>query len=146
MKEDPHPGYADMRTGIVYDLVAVPRERHSGGRFAMVMQDALARVAREDWPDIDYRVLVMLFSRLDWENYLHLDLTELAKEMNRGRVTVSRSISRLVAAGVLHRGPRVGRSWTYRLDPNLGWKGKPDSRRRVQAELDKRGWTVVDGA
>jgi len=111
----------------------------------MAMQQPLARLARARMPAGDYQVLFALLGRLDWDNYIHLDLTELASELNRHRTGVSRAVSRLVAAGVLHRGPRVGQNHTYRLDPNLGWKGRPAGRRQLQAELDRRGWRVHDG-
>jgi len=140
--------YVDADTGEAYDLVAVPRSqsRHwNTGGFFMGMIQAFDDIANADWPEGDYRVFIKLMGRLDWENYLHLDVSELAKEMGRDRTGVSRAISRFVKRGILHRGPRVGRSYTYRLDPSTAWRGKADARSRIQREIDERQWTVHEG-
>lgn len=108
----------------------------------MAMQAGLQRLAA---PDSglrmgDYQVLMALMARLDWENFIHIDLSELAENLGRDRSGVSHCVSRLAKLGVLIRGPRVGRSYTYRLDPNLGWKGTPRGRAALSAQLAERGW------
>jgi hypothetical protein len=132
--------YIDSRTGEMFDLVAVPRSsQHIGGAFVMLTQIAVLDVAkRTDLTDGDLRVLLALLGRLNWENWLMLDLTELSSEIGRERANTSRAIRRLVDAGVLHRGPKAGRSWTYRLDPELGWKGHPSARPKAIAEARAR--------
>ena len=140
--------YVEAETGEAFDLVAVPRSqsRHfNSGGFFMGMLAAFDDIANQDWPEGDYRVFVKLLGRLDWENYLHLDISELAAEMGRSRETVSRAVARFVERGILHRGPRVGRSYTYRLDPSTAFRGKPDARRRVEREIRDRQWTVHEG-
>ena len=143
-----HGGYVDAQTGELFDLVAVPRDdrraQTSGGWF-MAMQDALSRAAEMEWPEGDYKVLVALLGRLDWDNFIHLNVSDLADNLHRSRESVSRSISRLVNAGALHRGPRVGRAYTYRLDPRLGWKGTPKGRSAALAEAERRGMALVRG-
>ena len=112
----------------------------------MGYQAAIDQLA--DSPDLtdgDIRVLMKLFAKLDYENFIHLEIKQIAEEMGRSREAVSRSVSRLVQAGVLHRGPRVGRAYTYRMDTGTAFRGKPDARHRVQRELDSRGWEVVEG-
>lgn len=148
--QQPQPrGYADIETGEVYDLVAVPRSQSrsfNAGGFFMGMLAAFGDLA--DAPDLtdgDRTVLLKLLSRLDWENYLHLNVSELSRDMGRARESVSRSVKHLEARGVIFRGPRVGRAYTYRLNPDLAWRGKPDARRRVQREIEKRGLKVVEG-
>ena len=148
LAEQQRIAYADTETGQVYDLVAVPRSesKHwNRGGFFMGMLAAFDDIANQQWPDGDYRVFIKLMGRLDFENYLHLDVSELAREMGRSRETVSRAIARLIDRGILHRGPRVGRSFTYRLDPNTAWRGKPDSRDRIERQIAKRNWTIHPG-
>lgn len=149
MTFEPQPrGYADTKTGEVYDLVAVPRSQsrsYNTGGFFMGVLVAFDKLADERWPAGDYQVFVKLLGRLDWENFIHINVKELAEEMGRSRQKTSAAISRLEKAGVLHRGPRVGRSYTWRMNPDMAWRGKPDARRRMQRELDSRGWEVVDG-
>lgn len=111
----------------------------------MGMLTAFDDIANADWPDGDYKIFIKLLGRLDFENYLHLDVKELADEMGRSRETVSRAVSRFVERGILHRGPRVGRSYTYRLDPSTAWRGKSDARERVEREIRERNWKVIQG-
>lgn len=140
----------DADTGEVFDLVAVPRaqrvQSNPGGGWLMAMQQGLGALATDPTlTDGDLRVLTLLLSRLDWQNFLHLEVSGLARDLDRSREAVSRSVSRLVARGVLHRGPRVGRAYTYRLDPAYGYKGRPEGRAALAAEIEKRGWEVVNG-
>lgn len=55
------------------------------------------------------------------------------------------AVSRFVKRGILHRGPRAGRPYTYRLDPSTAWRGKSDARQRIEREIRERQWTVIDG-
>ena len=132
--------YIDSLSGEMFDLVAVPRHSHHiGGAFVMLTQAAVLDVAkRTDLTDGDRTVLLALLGRLNWENWLMIDVQELATEIGRTRQKTSPAISRLVDAGVLHRGPKAGRSWTYRLDPELGWKGHPSARPKAIAEARAR--------
>lgn len=129
---------AETAEHLTYAVVPVRTRREE---FVMVTQGALARITKQGWPDGDYVVLMALMSRLDWENFIHVDVSQLATEMGRDRTGVSRSISRLIAAGALHRGPRVGRSYCYRLDPNLGYKGSPEGQANLRAKI-ARQWGV----
>lgn len=140
--------YVDSQTGEAYDLVAIPRSQAKGfnrGRFFMGMLDAFDDIANANWPDGDYKVFVKLLGRLDFENYLHLDVKALAEEMGRSRESVSRAIKRFIDRGILHRGPRVGRSYTYRLDPGTAWRGKADDRKRIERQIAERKWKVLSG-
>lgn len=148
MKNEQKRFYVDSETGEAYDLVAVPRSQSKSwnrGGFFMGMLTAFDDIANADWPDGDYKIFIKLLGRLDFENYLHLDVKELADEMGRSRETVSRAVSRFVERGILHRGPRVGRSYTYRLDPSTAWRGKSDARERVEREIRERNWKVIQG-
>ncbi len=148
MKNEQKRFYVDSETGEAYDLVAVPRSQSKSwnrGGFFMGMLAAFDDIANADWPDGDYKIFIKLLGRLDFENYLHLDVKELADEMGRSRETVSRAVSRFVARGILHRGPRVGRSYTYRLDPSTAWRGKSEARDRIEREIQQRNWSVITG-
>ena len=69
----------------------------------------------------------------------------LAEEMGRSREAASRAIKRFIDRGILHRGPSVGRPYTYRLDPGTAWRGKSDARERIEKELCERKWKVING-
>lgn len=141
---------ADPETGEVYDLVAVKRGSlsYTPGGWFKGMSNALEKIADSDeLTDGDRTVLLKLFGRLDWENYLHINVSELAREMGRSRPKTSQAIKHLEAAGIVFRGPRVGRAYTYRLNPSVALRVNDGDQgaRRVQREIEKRNWSVVAG-
>lgn len=68
-------------------------------------------------------VLLALFAKLDFENFIAVSQADLARELNLGRNRVSEAMSRLKARGVILSGPKVGTAQTYRLNPGYAWKG-----------------------
>lgn len=126
-------------------LVSVPRRRHLGG-FFMADQSGFRRLAMLDLPASTVRVLHYLLSVLDFENFIHVSQADVARELDVDRAVVSRAVKQLREEGVLVRGPKVSHSWTYRVDPNLGWKGRAARREEARRQLlEGRGWDVVEG-
>lgn len=83
-------------------------------------------------------VLDYLFSQLDFQNFIRVPQTRIAKDLGIGRAHVSREIAKLAKVGIIVRGPKVGNSWTYQLDPYFGWKGDHQTKQRKVAELDAK--------
>lgn len=78
-----------------------------------------------------FRVFLKLNARLDFENVIQVPQTELAAELGMHKQAVNRAIRQLERLGVILRGPRVGRSSAWRLNPNAGWKGRIVSLREA---------------
>lgn len=76
-------------------------------------------------------VMWLLFSRLDYENYIHVVQEEISQKMNMKQPNVSRAISKLINYGILIQGPRSGKAKTYRLNPNFVWRGSTHTHRRA---------------
>lgn len=123
-------GLVDRATGEVLEgafVFVLDRPRHRRP-FVMLWQDAIQhlvpdrRLGAQHW-----RVLMYLMAHLDYENYIHLVQSEIAEGVNIDKGNVSRVMRDLVKIGVVIEGPRMGRSCTYRLSPNLGWKGRVKS-------------------
>jgi biotin operon repressor len=88
------------------------------------MSQAAARmIANSDLGGVTLKVLWMLIARLDMENYLYVNQSEIAEEMGLKRPHISKAIKDLIEEGIIIEGLRVGKSKTYRLDPYYGWKG-----------------------
>lgn len=118
-----------------------PRCRISHGWF-MAFQEGLEHLAKAgNLTAREFRVLCLLMARLDFENFIHLSQADVARELGLRASHVSAAFRRLVEEGCLIVGPKVGRSATYRLAPELGWKG----RVRNLEEARKRGLHVVLG-
>src|SRR4051794_29246214 len=123
-------GMVDLDTGELFeDGVPVwigARKRSPYGRRWMAMnQDFLIEfAAREDVHGEVLKVFVYLNGRLDFDNLIQVPQVEIAEALKMRRQHVHRAISQLEDMGVIIRGPKVGRSSAWRLNPNAGWKGK----------------------
>ncbi|MGK7883645.1 MAG: replication/maintenance protein RepL [Crocosphaera sp.] len=120
-------GYIDERTGQEYGFPVIfgrKRNPYSKG-WIMNSQDALDILAEDkDIKGVTYRVLFKVCARVDFENWVHLPIKEIADELNIDKSQVSRNIKLLVEKGVLIKSKKIGRSYGYRLNPDFGWKGK----------------------
>jgi DNA-binding GntR family transcriptional regulator len=53
------------------------------------------------------------------------------------RSDVSKAIAKLEAEGIIVRGPKAGRSATFRLNPSFGWKGSASNHQKALRERMK---------
>lgn len=74
-----------------------------------------------DGRDLD--VLLLLTTILDYENLLLVNQTDMGRKLGMKQPNVARSLKILLKKNLLIEGPKTGRSKTYRLNPNVGWKG-----------------------
>ena len=118
----------DRTTGEILEdgcLVYVPHRPRFREAFVMLWQDALKRLAEEgELGSQHWRVLIYLMGKLDYENYIHVSQADIARGIRMDRGDVSRVMADFVKRGLLVQGPRVGRSYTYRMSSSLGWKGR----------------------
>ena len=137
-------GYIDERTGKEYGFpVIFGRKRNPyGNGWIMNSQEALDIIAEDkDLKGTTLRVLLKVCARVDFENWVHLPLKELADELDIDKADVSRNIKLLVKKGVLLKSEKIGRSYAYRLNPDFGWKGKVrnlEEYRQQRDDLEKK--------
>ena len=120
-------GYVDKYTGEEFGFpVIVGRKRNPYGKgWVMNSQEALEIVAKDrDIKGETYRVLFFICARLDFENWVQISVTEIANELNLKQPHVSRAMKVLEDKQIILRGPKVGRSYAFMLNPEFGWKGK----------------------
>ena len=118
----------DQQTGEILDGVvvycAVKHNPYAGG-WIMNSQEALKLLATDkDLTGEVYRVLLLLMSHLDFENWIQISQKEIADALGIKKQNVSKAVILLESKGILLRGPKVGRSYAFRLNPYFGWKGK----------------------
>jgi hypothetical protein len=134
----------DTETGeIINAPVYLHSPRHSsvyGNRWLQMSQDPLLLIAkdRELW-GLTRAVLDYLCGRLDFENWVSVPQKEIVDYLGINKSDISKAISKLVAKGILIKGPAVGRSSSYRLNPAYGWKGDNKKAHEYQLELIKGG-------
>lgn len=133
----------DESTGEVMEgFVAVvrPKQKSSYERHFTMNQSTLISLAN-DLTHEQLRVLLALFAHLDYENYILVSQVEICENIRMLKPHVSRAIKNLVLKEIILEGPKIGRSKTYRLNPNYGWKGTVKNHNKAL----KHGFEIIDG-
>lgn len=141
----------DRHTGEVLEgqLVYMAAKRRNGfqqGGFVAMAQTPMEKLATSGLSGEALRVLLLVASKIDYENWINLSQTDMAEALNMKRQNFARAMAALIEEGCVLKGPSVGRHKTYRMNPSYGWKGSAKSHRE---ELNKRmkaaGLSVIDG-
>ncbi len=118
----------DNTTGELLDGVLVycgVKSNPYGGGWIMNSQEALIEIAKDkDLQGRTLRVFLYLCGILDFHNLIQIPQIEICKELDLKRSHVSLAIKILVNKNIILQGPKLGRSFAYRLNPDYGWKGK----------------------
>ena len=120
-------GYVDKYTGEEFGFPVIVGRKRSPYKKGWVMnsQEALEIVAKDkDIKGETYRVLFFICARLDFENWVQISITEIANELGMHQPDVSKAMKVLENKEIILRGPKVGRSYAFMLNPDFGWKGK----------------------
>ncbi|ELJ7526620.1 hypothetical protein QYK82_004961 [Salmonella enterica] len=133
----------DLETGEdLGGFVAVirPKQKSSFQRHFTMNQAALITIANELNHD-QMRVLMALLADLDYENYIQVAQIDIADTLKMQKTHVSRAVKNLIEFGIVIEGPKIGRSKTYRLNPQFGWKGTVTNHKKAL----KNGLSVIQG-
>ena len=134
-------GYVDKYTGEEYGFpVIVGRKRNPyGNGWVMNSQDAMLALAKDkEIKGETHRVLWFIGGILDFENWVQLSITEIGNELDLKQQAVSRAMKVLEEKEIILRGPKVGRSYAFMLNPEFGWKGKVKNLDEYRKERDDR--------
>jgi hypothetical protein len=116
----------DTETGEVLRgcMVWIPRKLNLLEEFFMLFQQAIGDLALDrEMTGESLRLLCFLFSKMDFENYIHISQMEISERMGIARSSVCRAMKILVEKKIiLVLGE--GHNKRYRLNPIYGWKGK----------------------
>jgi len=91
----------------------------------------------------DYRVRDFLMGTIGLGNFVFVNQTEVARELNVHKVTVCESIKRLCDMQILVKGPKSGRSNTYMVNPAFCFAGGLGNGIQQRADTIKRGKATV---
>ena len=132
-------GYVDKYTGEEFGFPVIVGRKRNPYRKGWVMnsQEAMISVAKDkDIKGETHRVLWFISGILDFENWIQLSATEIAKELGMHRPDVSKAIKVLETKEIILRGPKVGRSYAFMLNPEFGWKGKVKNLNEYRKKQD----------
>lgn len=108
-----------------------PKRNNLGGNWVAVFLDALAWLAEQALPNEQYRVLMYLMSKLDFDNYIRVTQSSLGEALNIKQGNVSRAMKGLLERKIIIEGPRAGTAKTYRLNPHMAHRGAKNFRSNV---------------
>lgn len=143
----PDGSLLDRETGEILDqsrgtFIFIPSRIKVKEGWFMAFQDAFESLAVDrDISGQTMKILIYMMSRLNFENYIALEQKEIVEKLGIHKSDVSSSIKILSDKGILEKGPRLGKSWSYKLNPFYGWKGRV---KNLKEERKKR-FSVVDG-
>ncbi|MBZ5753752.1 winged helix-turn-helix transcriptional regulator [Metabacillus rhizolycopersici] len=119
-----------------YILTPTKRKKVPKGDWIMAFQESLLHLAKANLSGETSRVLFFLMYKLDYENWLRISQISIADELGLKKQQVNRSIKQLIEKGIIVKGPKVGNSLTYRLDPAFAFKGQDRNIKKVRKEVD----------
>ena len=76
-----------------------------------------------------------LLGKVDFDNYLTINQTQLAEELDMRQPHVSRAIKGLCELNVIIEEPRAGLNKTYRFNPYIAHKGS--NKQKTIEDFDK---------
>jgi predicted transcriptional regulator len=124
------------------------RRKFIKGGFFMAIQDGFVWLATLKLEGRTKDVLFYVMGRLDFENYINLSQKDIAEALGMQKSHVSTAMKELEEHGIIHKGAKTGQSWTYRLDPNLGYKGRAKNLKKYQETIDRaraKGFDLIEG-
>lgn len=133
----------DLETGEdLGGFVAVirPKQKSAFERHFTMNQAALEILAKTLTGE-QFKVLLILLASLDYENFIQVAQADIAEKLSMQKTNVSRGVKSLIEIGVILEGPKIGRSRSYRLNPQFGWKGTVSNHRKAL----KNGLSVING-
>lgn len=134
----------EILEGAVLGMFYPKRQNGFVRGWVAMSQGAMLELSKADLGDEARRVLFAVLGQLDFENYILLNQAELGELIGIQRANVSRAIAKLESLGVLIRGPKAGRSSTFRLNPSFGWKGSASNHQKaLRDRMKAAGMSVV---
>ena len=116
-----------------------------GRRWFVVSQDPMAMLAADKEMTLEpHKVWLYLMSRLDFDNFIYVAQTEIADRLGMKKPNVSRAMKLLERKELILRGPKLGHSHAWRLNPDYGYKGDPNGK-VCQPDGRKAVFKVIDG-
>jgi hypothetical protein len=118
-----------------------------GQRWFVMAQDPLIQIATDRELTGESRALLFyLLARLDFDNFISLSQKEAGEALGWKKQNVSRAFKLLESKRLILRGPKLGSSYAWRLNPQYGFKGNPEGKVcRDTFQGNVLAFTVIEG-
>jgi len=127
----------EVLEGGVLALIFPKRKNGFNEGWVAMSQNAMKSLAKAGLGIQANRVLWAVLAELDFENWIQLNQAQLASEISMDRSHFNKALKKLESENIVFRGPRVGKSVTFRLNPNFGWKGSAKNHNKALQEKMK---------
>lgn len=117
--------------------------RENGGWFVQWQEATMLLAQNKTLTLTDWRVIAVLQAKLDFDNWIRLSHADIGQAIDVARPNISKSMQRLIGLNVVLIGPSTRNVKTYRLNPDLLFKGT--MRNAVRARRAAPRLTVVEG-
>lgn len=112
----------DEKTGQIKGCFPL-KSKNLGMGWIALYQNPSIWLAQQDLTGEQFKVLHVLFGKLDFENYLRIGLKEISEIIGIQIANVSRAMKKLKELEIIIEGPPAGKFKTYRLNPYIAHKG-----------------------
>jgi len=103
----------------------------------LTFQDSLEIIATdENITGQTLKVLMVLMSNLEFENYITIKQTVIAEKLKMQKTHVSRAMKLLVNKEIILK-IKQGTTTGYKLNPTYGWKGKVENMEKAKAQIEE---------
>ena len=110
------------------------QSKNLGKGWVAVYQIMAVLLARLKLTNEQYRVFLALIGKIDFDNYLTINQTALAEEIDMKQPHIARAIKNLCERNIIIEGPRAGLNKTYRFNPYIAHKGSEREKTIVEFE------------
>lgn len=114
-----------------------------GGWFITWQETTMVLASSKELTLTDWRVMAVLQAKLDFDNWIRMTHAEIGEHIDVARPNVSTSMKRLTRLQVVLLGPSARGVRTYRLNPELLFKGTLWNAAKARREAPK--FRVIDG-
>lgn len=114
-----------------------PKRKNGFKQWTATNMDAFTRLATLPLGLQDLRVFFAVAARIDFENLIHLNQTEIAAQINMRPTNVGRSLRTLENMGIIEKGPKVSGHNTYRMNPEILWRGSAKNHHKALSDRMK---------
>ncbi len=113
----------DKTTGKKYHTLTPINPKYKKDWLAMFQESLQLIAADKEVNGYALRVFIALLSELDFQNYICIPQSKIAKIIGIARQDVTRAINTLINKQIIFKEQGIGNTKAYKLNPNIGWKG-----------------------
>lgn len=119
----------------------IPKIQIPGGHCNIASEWLIELADNPEWTGGEVKVIARLLGMMRYESVLLVKSAYVAKKMGRHRSGVSRTFTKLMQHGIIHKIEDVDDAYVF--DPYKAWRGDSLSHLRVALAIDRKNWDEV---